>query len=77
MLGAPPPDPQTAPFAIADFWLRACYETNAAHTSKFKNLTIRSFRASQLATAYIYSNEVVPPSLATPLLPLSFVNGLN
>ena len=33
--GAPPPDPRNAPFPIAGFWLRVCYETYAAHTSKF------------------------------------------
>ena len=30
---APPPDPRNTPFPIADFWLRVCYETYAAHTS--------------------------------------------
>ena len=29
------PTPRNAPFPIADFWLRVCYATYAAHTSKF------------------------------------------
>ena len=33
-LGAPPPDPQTAP-PIANFWLRACVHANSIRTSVF------------------------------------------
>ena len=33
--GAPPPDVRNAPLPIADCWIRVCYETYAAHTSKF------------------------------------------
>ena len=33
--GGSAPRPPKCPFPIADFWLRVCYETYAAHTSKF------------------------------------------
>ena len=33
--GAPLLDLRNAPFPIAYFWLRVCYETYAAHTSMF------------------------------------------
>ena len=33
-IGAEFPDPRNSPFPIANFWLRTCYQTYAAHTSR-------------------------------------------